>query len=114
MGITQVPRLDLYQVTEESERLARVKAYVEELETFVGQMESTHGEVHGNSQNNQVKYAYSETDCILGASDILLDTMMLSLPAKQILGGAGSGTADQKAQSKRRSHICPRCRLSRA
>lgn len=97
-GGTQVPCLDLYQVTEESERLARAKAYVEELETFVGQMESTHGEVHGNSQNSQVKYAYSETDCILGASDILLDTMMLSLPAKQILGGAGSGTAEQKAR----------------
>ncbi len=97
-GGTQVPRLDLYQVTEESERLARARAYVEELEAFVARMETVHGEVHGNSQNSQVKYAYSETDCILGASDILLDTMMLSLPAKQILGGAGSGTAEQKAQ----------------
>ena len=97
-GGTQVPRLDLYQVTEESERLARAKAYVEELESFVGQMEATHREVHENSQNSQVKYAYSETDCILGASDILLDTMMISLPAKQILGGTGSGTAEQKAQ----------------
>lgn len=97
-GGTQVPRLDLYQVTEESERLARAKTYVEELEAFVAQMETVHGEVHGNSQNSQVKYAYSETDCILGASDILLDTMMLSLPAKQILSGAGSGTTEQKAQ----------------
>lgn len=85
-------------MTEESERLARAKAYVEELESFVGQMEATHREVHENSQNSQVKYAYSETDCILGASDILLDTMMISLPAKQILGGTGSGTAEQKAQ----------------
>ena len=97
-GGTQVPRLDLYQVTEESERLARTRAYVEELETYVQKMEATHSAVHEGSQNNQVKYAYSETDCILGASDILLDTMMLSLPARQILGGAGSGTAEQKAQ----------------
>lgn len=97
-GGTRVPCLDLYRVTEEGERLARAKAYVEELETFVAQMEATHEDVHGNSQNSQVRYAYSETDCILGASDILLDTMMLSLPAKQILGGAGSGTAEQKAQ----------------
>ncbi len=97
-GGTQVPRLDLYQVTEESERLARAKTYVEELETYVAQMQATHGTVHESSQNSQVKYAYSETDCILGATDILLDTMMLSLPAKQILGGAGSGSVEQKAQ----------------
>lgn len=97
-GGTQVPRLDLYQVTEESERLTRARAYVEELEAYVGRMEATHGAVHESSENRQVKYAYSETDCILGASDILLDTMMLSLPAKQILSGAGSGSAEQKAQ----------------
>ncbi len=98
-GGVQVPVLDLYRVTEDSERLARAKAYVEELETYVSQMETVHGEVHGNSQNSQVRYDYSANDCILGASDILLDTMMLSLPAKQILAGAGSGSAEQKAQT---------------
>ncbi len=98
-GGVQVPILDLYQVTDESERLARATAYVEQLESYVSQMEAVHGEVHENSQNSQVKYAYSQTDCILGASDILLDTMMVSLPAKQILAGAGSGSAEQKAQT---------------
>nr|MDE6925018.1 fibronectin type III domain-containing protein [Acetatifactor sp.] len=97
-GGAQVPVLDLYQVTEDGERLERTKTYVEELETYVSRMEAVHGEVHGNSGNSQVAYAYSENDCILGASDILLDTMMLSLPAKQILAGAGSGSAEQKAQ----------------
>ncbi len=98
-GGVQVPRLDLYQVTDQEERLNRAKAYVQELETYVSRMEALHGEVHENSQNSQVNYAYSEQDCILGASDILLDTMMLSLPAKQILSGAGGGTAEQKAQT---------------
>lgn len=98
-GGVQVPVLDLYQVTDDSERLARAKTYVEALETYVSRMEAVHGELHGNSGNSQVKYAYSETDCILGASDILLDTMMLSLPAKQILAGAGSGSAEQKART---------------
>ena len=97
-GGVQVPILDLYRVTEDAERLARAKAYVEELESYVSRMESLHGEVHQNSGNRQVKYEYSESNCILGASDILLDTMMLSLPAKQILAGAGSGSAEQKAQ----------------
>ncbi|MCM1540088.1 MAG: fibronectin type III domain-containing protein, partial [Blautia sp.] len=97
-GGAQAPILDLYQVTDDSERLARAKTYIEELESYVSGMEALHGELHGNSDNSQVRYAYSETDCILGASDILLDTMMLSLPAKQILGGAGSGSVEQKAQ----------------
>ena len=98
-GGTQVPRLDLYQAADEKERLDRAKTYVEELETYVNRMEALHREVHENSSNSQVKYAYSEADCILGASDILLDTMMLSLPAKQILSGAGGGNADQKART---------------
>ena len=96
-GGVQVPRLDLYQVTDEAERLERATAYVEALDAFVGQMESRHGEVHQNAGNPVVNYSYDETNCILGASDILLDTMMLSLPARQILAGTGTGTAGERA-----------------
>lgn len=96
-GGVQVPRLDLYQVTDEAERLERATAYVEALDAFAGQMESRHGEVHQNAGNPVVNYSYEETNCILGASDILLDTMMLSLPAKQILAGTGTGTAKERA-----------------
>ncbi len=97
-GGAQVPRLDLYQMTDSAERLARATAYVEELDAFVAQMETLHGEVHQNSGNSQVVYPYDQANCILGASDILLDTMMLSLPAKQILGGLGEGSASERAQ----------------
>lgn len=97
-GGMQVPILDLYQVTDRNERLKRAEAYVKELETYVGQMQAKHNEIHQNSQLASVKYNYDEANCILGASDILLDTMMLSLPAQQILAGSGSGTAQQKAE----------------
>ena len=97
-GGVQVPRLDLYQLTDSAERLERAKAYVTAVETFVGQMEEQHGRVHMNSENKQVAYAYDETNCILGASDILLDTMMLSLPAKQLLAGTGRGTVEERAE----------------
>lgn len=98
-GGAQVPVLDLYQVKDAAERLKRAEAYVAALEEYVGRMEQTHGEVHGSAGPAQVNYAYDEQNCILGASDILLDTMMLSLPAKQMLAGAGSGTTQQKAQT---------------
>ncbi len=96
-GGVQVPRLDLYQVTDQEERQRRATAYVEALDTYVGQMADMHAQVHQNGTNAQVNYAYNEQNCILGASDILLDTMLLSLPAKQILAGTGTGTAQERA-----------------
>ncbi len=97
-GGVKVPRLDLYQVTDAGERLKRAEAYVTELETYVSQMEATHNQLHRDSGMRSVQYTYDERNCVLGASDIMLDTMMLSLPAKQILNGAGTGTVTQKAQ----------------
>ena len=90
-GGVQVPRLDLYQVTDSAERLARTITYVEQLQDYVGHMEETHKEFHAD-------YAYDMQNCILGATDILLDTMMVSLPAQQILNGAGNGNTQEKAQ----------------
>jgi len=97
-GGVQVPKLDLYNLTDEGERMARATAYVSELDGFVAQMETLHGQQHQKSENSQVAYAYDRQNCILGASDILLDTMMLSLPAEQILGGLGSGSVQERAQ----------------
>jgi len=97
-GGVQVPKLDLYQVTDGAERLARTEAYVEELAEYVSRMEEIHKEAHQGSGNRQVAYDYDAKNCILGASDILLDTMMLSLPAQQILAGSGSGSMAERAQ----------------
>ena len=61
-------------------------------------MESLHNEHHkGPSNSNVNKFDFAERNCILGASDIMLDTMLMSLPAKQILSGAGTGSTEDKA-----------------
>ena len=92
-----MPVLDLYKVTDEAERLNRTMAYVEALDAYVSQIEAVHGEQHKNSENRTVNYDYDNQNCILGASDIMLDTMMFSLPAQQILAGAGSGSVQERA-----------------
>lgn len=96
-GGVQVPVLDLYNVTDQTERLNRTMAYVEALDEYVPQIEKIHGEQHKNSENSNVNYDYDKRNCILGASDIMLDTMMFSLPAQQILAGAGSGSVQERA-----------------
>ncbi|MCM1507109.1 MAG: fibronectin type III domain-containing protein [Ruminococcus flavefaciens] len=102
-GGTNVPILDLYKVTDENERLERTVKYVEALDKHVAEMETMHEELHRNSTNKNVALAYDEKNCILGASDIMLDTMMLSLPAKQILAGAGTGSAEDRAKTMLKS-----------
>lgn len=97
-GGVQVPRLDLYRVTDREERLARTKVYVMQLQAFVGQIADKHQVFHAGSGNSQVAYDYDAQNCVLGATDILLDTMMFSLPAQQILNGAGSGSVEQQAE----------------
>ncbi len=96
-GGVQVPVLDLYKVTDQTERLNRTVAYVEALDAYVPQIEKIHGERHQNSENTNVNYAYDRQNCILGSSDIMLDTMMFSLPAQQILAGAGSQSVQERA-----------------
>jgi hypothetical protein len=97
-GGVEVPRLDLYKVSDAGERLARAEAYITKLDAYVGGIQAKHNEVHKNSKNTSVQYEYKAADCILGASDIMLDTMMLSLPAQQILAGTGSGSVQARAQ----------------
>ena len=100
-GGVQVPVLDLYQTMgaeSAAERQKRAETYIEELQTYVAEIEKKHEEVHMNSDNGLVKYPYKAEDCILGASDIMLDKMMLSLPAQQILAGTGAGSVQDKAK----------------
>lgn len=98
-GGVSVPRLDLYKVTDAGQRLAKASAYITELEDYVSAMQKNHERFHTNSTHAFVNQLdYDPQNCILGASDILLDNMLLSLPAAQILGGAGTGTVQEKAQ----------------
>ena len=97
-GGVEVPRLDLYQVSDANTRLARAEEYITKLDAYVGSIQAKHDEVHKNSKLSSVQYEYRAPDCILGASDIMLDTMMLSLPAQQILAGTGDGSTQARAQ----------------
>ncbi|MCI8373720.1 MAG: PEGA domain-containing protein [Lachnospiraceae bacterium] len=87
-GGASVPILDLYQVTDQEERLARTTAYMKELQAYVNQIETMHNEQHKGSKLASVnKYDYEAGNCILGAADILSDTMLFSIPAQQIVAG---------------------------
>jgi len=97
-GGAAVPILDLYRISDPQERLTRAEQYLTELDAYTAQIESLHNEVHKNTDLSSVNYSYDKKNCILGASDILLDTMMLSLPAQQIAAGSGTGTTQQRAQ----------------
>ncbi len=97
-GGVKEPVLDLYGVTDEAERLERVSAYVGELEEHVASQEALHREKHETAgEGNKVNRAYDKQNCILGATEIMLDQMMLSVSAEQILAGLGSGSTQEKA-----------------
>lgn len=99
-GGVKIPVLDLYGVTDESERAARVQKYVEELEDTVPKLEEAHQKYHVEAAEDGAgaNRDYDEQNCIAGATDILLDQMMYSVSAKQILNALGSGTTDEKAE----------------
>lgn len=93
-GGQKIAALDLYQVTNETERLQRVKTYIQELQDQINSMEQNHNDVH--SHHTGVDYDYDEKNCTLGATELMLDHMLYSVSGKQILAGL-SGTIDEKA-----------------
>ncbi len=98
-GGAREPVLDLYGITDESERAALVTAYVKELEEHVASQEALHKEKHETAgENNKVNRAYDKQNCILGATEIVLDQMMLSVSGEQILAGLGKGSLEEKAE----------------
>lgn len=97
-GATAAPVLDLYRVDDPAERLARTTAYVEELESHVAGLAQTHDERHAASENASVRYGFDEKNCIANATDVMLDQMLYSVPAQQVLAGAGAGSTAERAQ----------------
>ncbi len=97
-GGVKIPVLNLYKVTDEKQRAALITAYVEELDAHVAEQEALHKKVHeGTEADNKVNRAYDKQNCILGATDIMLDQMMLSVSSEQILAGLGSGSVQTRA-----------------
>lgn len=83
--------LDLYQVDDPAERLARTTAYVQALEAYVPALEESHGKLHGAGGNAAVRYGYDPKNCVLNATDVMLDPddVLGTGPADAGRGGFG-------------------------
>ncbi len=79
-GGTEIPTLNLDGVTGAA-RTEAIEAYVKELESYAGQIESLHEALHANSDNAYVRYDYSAQECFLNSTEITLENMMYSVPA---------------------------------
>lgn len=96
-GATSVPTLDLYQVTDAAERRKLVTAYVHELETYVPKLKQQHDELHSASSNASLSHDFDEKNCIANATDVMLDQIMYSVPAQQLLAAVGAGSTEERA-----------------
>ncbi len=95
-GGTKTPVLNLYGVTDESERQRLITDYVEELTEYCAALENAHAEDHGKKVLFFTLDSYDETTCIYNTTDIMLDHMMISAPASQILAGLGNSQMTEK------------------
>ena len=82
LGGSDIPVLNVYGKTG-LERNAAIQTYISKLENHVNNIESEHNSKH-KGQNNSVNYDYDKTNCILNATDIMMEQMMYSLPATQV------------------------------
>lgn len=98
-GGAKEPVLNLYGVTDSARKKERITAYVKELEEHVAALEEKHALLHESvGGNNKINRAFEKQNCILDATDIMLDRMMLSVSAQQILAGLGKGSLEDKAE----------------
>ena len=100
-GGTAIPVLDLSK-TAESDRMAKITAYVEKLNSYTDGLEQRHQQEHEKEGTN-CNFAYRPQDCINNETEIVLDRVLLSVPATQILAGLGTGTINEQAQQLNRS-----------
>lgn len=87
-GSAQIPVLSLYGVTEEAERNQRIDAYIQELAAYVNALPSLHESAHAHTG-----YEYKEQECVANTTEIMLDHMLLSLPATQVYAALGNDPA---------------------
>lgn len=97
-GGTVFPVLNVRGITDETQRNEAIATYVQQLEEYAASLQATHDSAHAGSSLESVNaHEYDEKTCILNTTDIVMDHMMFSVPATQILSGL-SGDSAQKAQ----------------
>lgn len=82
-GGRKIPVLNLYQVNNETERKEKIASYVKELNDYVNALEA-----EDFKKTEKQLSVYNTTD-------ILIDDMMFSLPASQVLAGLGSENREE-------------------
>ncbi len=70
-----------------SERTEEIQAYIGKLEKHVSELRQKHDENHEEKEYRN--------DCILNYTEIVMDNMMYSVPAAQVLAGLGGGGAQK-------------------
>ncbi|MDE6091906.1 MAG: M60 family metallopeptidase, partial [Ruminococcus sp.] len=104
-GGSPISVLDLFYVNDRIERLEKAADYIEALESQVAGMEEEHKNAHANAKhpdtnepNTQLNHEYKAKTCIAGATEILSNKMMYSIPAAQVLEGLGKGSVESRAE----------------
>lgn len=85
-GGSFIPVLDLYGKTGTG-RTEAIRAYIQKLEEHTASLETAHDSVHTKYTDKK----YDARNCILNATDIMMEQMMYSLPASQVLDSIGKG-----------------------
>ena len=102
-GGTKIPMLDLTRTEGEAKKRAAITAYVEELNAYVPKLKEMHDSMHLNQEDSHCNYKYDKLNCILGATEIVLDKAMYSVSAEQVLAGinskAGGGSVESQAEA---------------
>lgn len=97
-GGQEIPVLDLSKASTEEERKVVVREYIEKLEVVVPQLEAKHNEIHKGSESSSINYDYQKENCILGATEIVLKTIMYSVSSEQIYNALKGETIEAKTE----------------
>lgn len=108
LGGVKIPVLNIYNLTEagkKAERQAAIKAYVEELGTYVKTIEETHNKLRSeagaaDAWKTSVDQEYDEKNCFLNATDLMMNHMMYSVPALQVWKAIGGDAGTEAAENK--------------
>ncbi len=85
-GGGSIPVLNVYKKSE-NERKEAIRSYIQKLEEHEKTIQQLHGQLHLGQIG--VKDDYDAQNCILNATDIMMESMMYSLPATRIMDGIG-------------------------
>ena len=98
-GGTDYPVLDLSRLDSEAKKKDAIRFYLTSLTTYVAKLEEIHNQNHKNNPDTNCDYVYDNKNCIYNTTDIVLDQMMYSVSAEQILNGINQKTgSDLEAQ----------------